>query len=163
MWCPHATIWWKRALNGCFCVFTWENKTTKYHNNFKTFNIDYQTIDHFDCVILANIDRAPRLSISIVIWILSSDTICQLNQCNTNSEAAMQCCLGKYKFILEKISWPATNSKTFPFFSNRRSTKLFSHPKVGAQCRRASLVDNVTSDVNICNRMIFSPESICEV
>ena len=30
-------------------------------------------------VILAGIDKAPRLSISIVIWILSSDTICQLN------------------------------------------------------------------------------------
>ena len=37
----------------------------------------------------ANLDKAPRLSISIVIWILSSDTICQLNQFNTNSEAAM--------------------------------------------------------------------------
>ena len=38
------------------------------------------------------VDKAPRLSISIVIWILSSDTdtdtICQLNQFNTNSEAA---------------------------------------------------------------------------
>ena len=33
--------------------------------------------------------QAPRLSISIVIWILSSDIICQLNQFNTNSEAAM--------------------------------------------------------------------------
>ena len=38
-----------------------------------------------------SLDKAPRLSISIVIWILSSDTdtICQLNQFNTNSEAAM--------------------------------------------------------------------------
>ena len=35
------------------------------------------------------IDKAPRLSISIVIWILSSDTICQLKQFITNSEAAM--------------------------------------------------------------------------
>ena len=37
------------------------------------------------------LDKAPRLSISIVIWILSSDTdtICQLNQFNTNSEVAM--------------------------------------------------------------------------
>ena len=39
------------------------------------------------------VDKAPRLSISIVIWILSSDTdtdtICQLNQSHTNSEAAM--------------------------------------------------------------------------
>ena len=32
------------------------------------------------------VDKAPRLSISIVIWILSS---CQLNQFNTNCEAAM--------------------------------------------------------------------------
>ena len=30
------------------------------------------------------VDKAPRLSISIVTWILSSDTICQLNQLNTN-------------------------------------------------------------------------------
>ena len=38
---------------------------------------------------LKDLDKAPRLSISIVIWILSSDTICQLNKFNTNSEAAM--------------------------------------------------------------------------
>ena len=54
-----------------------------------------------ELVELTNSDKAPRLSISIVIWILSSDsdtdsdtdtdtdTICQLNQFNTNSEAAM--------------------------------------------------------------------------
>ena len=35
------------------------------------------------------LDKAPRLSISIVIWILSSNTICQLNQFHTNREAAM--------------------------------------------------------------------------
>ena len=36
------------------------------------------------------VDKAPRLSISIVILILSSDTVIrQLNQFNTNSEAAM--------------------------------------------------------------------------
>ena len=35
------------------------------------------------------LDKAPRLGISIVIWILSSETICQLIQFNTNSEAAM--------------------------------------------------------------------------
>ena len=29
---------------------------------------------------LCGVDKAPRLSISIVIWILSSDTVCQLNQ-----------------------------------------------------------------------------------
>ena len=40
-------------------------------------------------LLISTIDKAPRLSISIVIWILSSDTICQLNQFNTNSEAAM--------------------------------------------------------------------------
>ena len=37
----------------------------------------------------SDLDKAPRLNISIVIWIFSSDTICQLNQFNTNSEAAM--------------------------------------------------------------------------
>ena len=35
------------------------------------------------------LDKALRLSISIVIWILSSDTICQLNQFHTKGEAAM--------------------------------------------------------------------------
>ena len=36
-----------------------------------------------------SVDKAHRLSISIVIWILSSDTIYQLNQLNANSEATM--------------------------------------------------------------------------
>ena len=36
-----------------------------------------------------SIDKAPRPSISNVIWILSSDTVCQLNQLFSNSEAAM--------------------------------------------------------------------------
>ena len=35
------------------------------------------------------LDMAPRPSVSNVIWILSSDTICQLNQLFLNSEAAM--------------------------------------------------------------------------
>ena len=38
---------------------------------------------------LASLDKAPRLSISIIFWILSSDTICQFNQFHTNSEATM--------------------------------------------------------------------------
>ena len=48
---------------------------------------------------VADLDKAPRLSISIVIWILSSDTgtICQLNQFNTNSEAAMLSKLNDYR------------------------------------------------------------------
>ena len=36
-----------------------------------------------------SIDKAPRPSISNVIWILSSVTVCQLNQLFSNSEAAM--------------------------------------------------------------------------
>ena len=35
------------------------------------------------------VDKAPRLSISIIIRTLSSDTISQLNQFNTNSEVTM--------------------------------------------------------------------------
>ena len=35
------------------------------------------------------LDKAPRPSISNVIWILSSDTICQLNQLFPNSGATM--------------------------------------------------------------------------
>ena len=39
--------------------------------------------------LLIRLDKAPRLSIRVDIWILLSDTICQLIQSNTNSEAAM--------------------------------------------------------------------------
>ena len=44
---------------------------------------------------MVRLDKAPRLNISIVIWILSS--ISQLNQFNTNSEAAMLSRLDKYR------------------------------------------------------------------
>ena len=44
---------------------------------------------------VVRLDKAPRLNISIVIWILSS--ISQLNQFNTNSEAAMLSRLDKYR------------------------------------------------------------------
>ena len=47
------------------------------------------------------LDKAPRLSTSIVIWILSSDTICQLNQFNTNSEAAMLSIIYQQKLVLD--------------------------------------------------------------
>ena len=40
-------------------------------------------------VIWFGLDKAPRLSISNDIWILSSDTICQLNQVFSSSEEAM--------------------------------------------------------------------------
>ena len=35
------------------------------------------------------VDKAPRPRISHVIWILSLETICQLNKSFSNSEAAM--------------------------------------------------------------------------
>ena len=38
---------------------------------------------------ISRIDKVPRPSISNVIWILSFDTICQLNQLFSNSEAAI--------------------------------------------------------------------------
>ena len=34
-------------------------------------------------------DKIPHLSISYDFWIMSSDTICQLNQLFSNSEVAM--------------------------------------------------------------------------
>ena len=53
----------------------------------------YSSID--EEIVIERLDKAPRLSISILIWILSSDTICQLNQFHTNSKAATQrgCCV----------------------------------------------------------------------
>jgi len=43
------------------------------------------------------VDNAPRFSISNDIWILSSDTICQINQLFSKSEAAMLSICGSSK------------------------------------------------------------------
>ena len=50
----------------------------------KVPNTEFQIQENTDWV-----DKAPRPSISNVIWVLSSDTICQLNQLFSNSEVAM--------------------------------------------------------------------------
>ena len=73
---------------------------------------------------LVRVDKAPRLSISIVIWILASD-ICQLNQFNTNSEAAMLS-TANYDVVF-LIIWAIriTPNKTFHITSQTlRSHKL---------------------------------------
>ena len=59
-------------------------------NNKWSSDIEGQTNTSPHFIYVYSLDKALRLSISIVIWILSSDTDnCQLNQFNTNSEAAM--------------------------------------------------------------------------
>ena len=50
----------------------------------KVPNTEFQIQENTDWV-----DKAPRPRISNVIWVLSSDTICQLNQSFSNSEVAM--------------------------------------------------------------------------
>ena len=50
----------------------------------KVPNTEFQIQENTDWV-----DKAPRPSICNVIWVLSSDTICQLNQLFSNSEVAM--------------------------------------------------------------------------
>ena len=51
----------------------------------------------FLLVLILTIDKAPRLSISIVIWILSSDTVCHLilfvSSTNSIQIVRRQCCL----------------------------------------------------------------------
>ena len=71
------------------------------------------------------LDKAPRLSISIVIWIFSSDTICQLNQFNTNSEAAMLSTLTPFGSLLLSLAISLALSVTvmlpcFCFVQHRR-------------------------------------------
>ena len=69
--------------------------------------------------LLIRLDKAPRLSIRVDIWILLSDTICQLIQSHTNSEAAMLSTLGvwlKHPFSqttrdLDYILFGSTNRK----------------------------------------------------
>ena len=57
-----------------------------------------------------NLDKAPRASINIVIWILSSDTICQLKQLFSNSEAAMLSKVIVMLIILLGGNFDATNT-----------------------------------------------------
>ena len=51
------------------------------------------------------LDKAPRhsISISISIWIFSSDTFCQLNQFHTDSEAAMLSTISAHQAVLSPL------------------------------------------------------------
>ena len=64
-----------------FCLFWCLNLTVSHSHSLK--------VSVIQCVFFLLLDKAPRLSISNDFWILSSDTICQLNQIFSNSEAAM--------------------------------------------------------------------------
>ena len=55
-------------------------------------------------------DKAPRPSISNVIWFLSSDTICQLNQLFSNSEVAM---LSKSTEVAKGLAHPSVKYRRF--------------------------------------------------
>ena len=64
------------------------------------------------CVFFLLLDKASRLSISNDIGILSSDTICQLNQIFSNSEAAMlsichKSCIGEVNEESVSAIWTA--------------------------------------------------------
>ena len=64
---------------------SWRMEAQERKNKFeKVPNTEFQIHKKTDWV-----DKAPRPSISNVIWVLSSDTICQLNQLFSNSEVAM--------------------------------------------------------------------------
>ena len=74
------------------------------------FGLGLETFANFWRVSLSEIfisEKAPRLSISNIIWILSShtDTICQLSQLYSNSEAAMLCNLTSIDFSNSRVSW----------------------------------------------------------
>ena len=81
-------------------------------------------LDHFlykgglSVLRLYGLDKARRLSINIVIWILSSDTvtICQFNHLHTNSEAAMLCSL-----CPPRRCCPPSLPPTSAYFDVRRS------------------------------------------
>ena len=72
--------WWYRSPFE-FCLFWCLNLTVSHTHSLK--------VSVIQCVFFLLLDKAPRLSISNDFWILSSDTICQLNQIFPNSEAAM--------------------------------------------------------------------------
>ena len=64
---------------------SWRMEAQERKINLKRFlTANFKFIKNTDWV-----DKARRPSISNVIWVLSSDTICQLNQLFSNSELAM--------------------------------------------------------------------------
>ena len=64
---------------------SWRMEAQERKNKFeKVPNTEFQIQKNTDWV-----DKAPRPSISNVIWVLSSDNICQINQLFSNSEVAM--------------------------------------------------------------------------
>ena len=71
------------------------------------------------------LDKEPRLSISIVIWILSSDTICQLNQFHTNSEAEMLSMHSHLKMALMFTISSGSTTHTPFYFLNPTYFKSF--------------------------------------
>ena len=64
-----------RLADGSIWAFRW---------NVMSWSIKFQLVKIIACV-----EKAPRPSINNVFWILSSDTICQLDQLFSNIEAAM--------------------------------------------------------------------------
>ena len=64
---------------------SWRMEAQERKINLKRFlTLNFKFTKNTDWV-----DKAPRPNISNVIWVLSSDTICQLNQLFSNSEVAM--------------------------------------------------------------------------
>ena len=49
--------------------------------------LDHDQSQFVISILVAELDKATRPNISKVVWILSSNTICQLNQLFSNSEA----------------------------------------------------------------------------
>ena len=72
------------------------------------------------------VDKAPRLSIRIVIWILSSDTFCQLNQSHTKSEAAM---LSKDGLFQSSEKWKCCEKFSCAYL-----------PNIGAHSSKVSMI-----------------------
>ena len=68
--------------------YLWDSWIIHNHRSiFEFYNWSVFAISAF--FVVSWVEKATRLCISNDIWILSSDTICQLNQILSNSEAAM--------------------------------------------------------------------------
>ena len=99
LWSIHriSLLSWENWGSPCFSTVL---------NKFGSWNVPHSLSAYLSVSVCwegirVRIDKAHRLSISIVICILSSDTICHLNQFNTNSEAAM----------LSKLEWRRLSEK----------------------------------------------------
>ena len=75
------------------------------------------------------VDKAPRLSISIDIWILSSDTSLFVSSTNSIQIVRRQCCLSCLRFLAQKRPNLSKNWQIWSFWAKYLPFWSYARPK----------------------------------